>query len=75
MSWKNNVPVDWSSYFRVCGLCGARLHESEGVCNCSCYFEELSPCGCGAGEWVVDSDGGVYCVLCGGQPKEGVLSV
>lgn len=30
MKFLNNVPDDWTAYWRRCRLCGERYHESEG---------------------------------------------
>ena len=38
MTW--NVPDDWNSYYRTCGICGGRYHTSGGdVCDCE-YCED-----------------------------------
>lgn len=29
-----NTPDNWGDYYRSCGHCGARYHESEGGCDC-----------------------------------------
>ena len=63
---RGNVPDDWNSYYRRCGLCGARVHASEGGCSCADELDEQG-CMCGEMEWT--SDGcDVYCEHCGEKP-------
>jgi len=65
MRFASNVPDDWGSYYRTCGICNRRYHASEGGCDCTDDLE----CACGSRDWAYDNWAEeLTCRQCGSGP-------